>query len=148
MTRRAISTKRTRGRCDCTASHRLERSRLPTGRQHASCWPPMARMTWRASRLRWVAGRQIPVDPKGNFAAEEMLPAGAHSVEVAVLDDAGNGSLYLRDLEFKRTDLFYVGIADLTVSKNSVSGPAKLQEGENNPYPYDSSLDGRLAFYL
>src|SRR5258708_27088833 len=77
-----------------------------------------------------------------------MLPAGAHSVEVAVLDDAGNGSLYLRDLEFKRTDLFYVGIADLTVSKNSASGAAKLQEGENDPQPYDSSLDGRLAFYL
>ena len=30
---------------------------------------------------------------------------GAHTVEVAVLDDAGNGSLYLRDLEFKRSDL-------------------------------------------
>src|SRR5206468_445759 len=74
--------------------------------------------------------------------------AGAHSVEVAVLDDAGNGSLYLRDLEFKRTDLFYVGVADLTVSKNSASAPAKLQEGENNPQPYNSSLDGRLAFYL
>ena len=96
----------------------------------------------------WVAGRQIPVDPQGNFAAEEILPAGAHSVEVGVLDDAGNGSLYLRDLEFKRTDLFYVGIADLTLSKNSTSGSAKLQEGENNPQPYDSSLDGRLAFYL
>src|SRR5947209_15146352 len=96
----------------------------------------------------WVAGRQIPVDPQGNFAAEEILPTGAHSVEVAVLDDAGNGSLYLRDLEFKRTDLFYVGIADLTVSKNSASGLAKLQEGENDPHPYDSSLDGRLAFYL
>ncbi len=96
----------------------------------------------------WVAGRQIPVDPQGNFAAEEILPAGTHSVEVAVLDDAGNGSLYLRDLEFKRTDLFYVGIADLTVSKNSASGPAKLQEGENVRQPYDSSLDGRLAFYL
>jgi flagellar motor protein MotB len=101
-----------------------------------------------AGHTVWVAGRQIPVDPQGNFAAEEILPAGAHSVEVAVLDDAGNGSLYLRDLEFKRTDLFYVGIADLTVSKNSTSGPAKLQEGENNPQPYDSSLDGRLAFYL
>jgi len=48
----------------------------------------------------------------------------------------------------KRTDLFYVGIADLTVSKNSARGPAKLQEGENAPQPYDSSLDGRLAFYL
>jgi flagellar motor protein MotB len=101
-----------------------------------------------AGHTVWVAGRQIPVDPQGNFAAEEILPAGAHSVEVAVLDDAGNGSLYLRDLEFKRTDLFYVGIADLTVSKNSTSGPAKLQEGDNNPQPYDSSLDGRLAFYL
>jgi flagellar motor protein MotB len=101
-----------------------------------------------AGHTVWVAGRQIPVDPQGSFAAEEILPAGAHSVEVAVLDDAGNGSLYFRDLEFKRTDLFYVGIADLTVSKNSTSQAAKLQEGENNLQPYDSSLDGRLAFYL
>src|SRR6266705_2557638 len=101
-----------------------------------------------AGHTVWVAGHQIPVDPQGNFAAEEILPSGAHSVEVAVLDDAGNGSLYLRDLEFKRTDLFYVGVADLTVSKNSASAPAKLQEGENNPQPYNSSLDGRLAFYL
>jgi len=101
-----------------------------------------------AGHTVWVAGRQIPVDPQGNFAAEEILPSGAHSVEVAVLDDAGNGSLYLRDLEFKRTDLFYVGMADLTLSKNSASAPAKLQEGENDPHPYDSSLDGRLAFYV
>ena len=101
-----------------------------------------------AGHTVWVAGRQIPVDPQGNFAAEEILPAGTHSVEVAVLDDAGNGSLYLRDLEFKRTDRFYVGIADLTLSKNSASGPAKLQEGENALQPYDSSLNGRLAFYL
>jgi len=101
-----------------------------------------------AGHTVWVAGRQIPVDPQGNFAAEEILPAGAHSVQVAILDDAGNGSLYLRDLEFKRTDLFYVGMVDLTVSKNSASGPAKLQEGENDLHPYDSSLDGRLAFYV
>src|SRR6266700_941174 len=101
-----------------------------------------------AGHTVWVAGRQIPVDPQGNFAAEEILPVGTHSVEVGVLDDAGNGSLYLRDLELKRTDLFYVGIADLTVSKNSASASAKLQEGENARQPYDSSLDGRLAFYL
>src|SRR5438093_2190293 len=47
----------------------------------------------------WMAGHQVPVDPQGNFVAEEILPTGAHTVEVAVLDDAGNGSLYLRDLE-------------------------------------------------
>jgi len=101
-----------------------------------------------ADHTVWVAGRQIPVDPQGNFVAEEILPTGTHSVEVAVLDDAGNGSLYLRDLEFKTRDLFYVGMADLTVSKNSASGPAKLQEGVNTLQPFDSSLDGRLAFYL
>src|SRR5437867_8628607 len=101
-----------------------------------------------AGHTVWVAGHQIPVDPQGNFAAEQILPTGTHTVEVAVLDDAGNGSLYLRDLEFKRTDLFYVGLADLTVSKNSASGPAKLLQGENASQPYDSSLDGRLAFYV
>jgi flagellar motor protein MotB len=101
-----------------------------------------------AGHTVWVAGHQIPVDQQGNFAAEEILPTGTHTVEVAVLDESGNGSLYLRDLEFKRTDLFYVGVADLTVSKNSSSGPAKLLQGENASQPYDSSLDGRLAFYL
>jgi flagellar motor protein MotB len=101
-----------------------------------------------AGHTVWVAGRRVPVDAGGNFAAEEILPAGAHTVEVAVLDDAGNGSLYLRDLEFKRRDLFYVGVADLTLSGTSDSGPAELLQGENAPQPYDSSLDGRLAFYV
>jgi flagellar motor protein MotB len=96
----------------------------------------------------WVAGRQVPVDLQGKFAAEEILPTGTHTVEVAVLDDAGNGSLYLRDLEFKPKDLFYVGVADLTLSKNRANGPANLLQGENAPQPYDSSLDGRLAFYV
>jgi flagellar motor protein MotB len=96
----------------------------------------------------WVAGRQVPVDPQGNFAAEEILPDGAHTVEVAVLDDAGNGSLYLRDLEFKKKDLFYVAMADLTVSGNRSNGPIDQLQGQDAPQPYDSSVDGRLAFYL
>ena len=96
----------------------------------------------------WVAGRQVPVDPKGNFSAQEILPNGTHTVEVAVLDDAGNGSLYLRDLEFKPRDLFFFGVADLTVSKNSVSAAEKQQQGDNATQPVDSSLDGQLAFYL
>src|SRR3989475_464042 len=101
-----------------------------------------------AGHTVWVAGRQVPVDPQGNFVAEEILPSGAQTVEVAVLDDAGNGSVYLRDLEFKRRDLFYVGVADLTVSESHANGPVKLLQGENAPQPSDSSLDGRLAFYV
>jgi flagellar motor protein MotB len=101
-----------------------------------------------AGHTVWLAGREVPVDPKGNFVAEEILPNGTHTVEVAVLDNADNGSLYLRDLEFKRRDLFFFGVADLTVSKNSVSAAEKLQQGDNATQPVDSSFDGQLAFYL
>src|SRR5574342_463403 len=71
-----------------------------------------------------------------------------HTVEVAVLDDAGNGSLYLRDLEFRQRDLFYIGMADVTLSENRTNGPIALMQGENAPQDYDSSIDGRLAFYV
>jgi flagellar motor protein MotB len=95
----------------------------------------------------WLAGRKVPVDAQGNFAAEEILPDGTHTVEVAVLDEGGNGSLYLRDLEFKRRDLFYVGVADVTLSGNRAGGPAALAQ-DPAALRTDSSMDGRLAFYV
>src|SRR5579864_5688829 len=101
-----------------------------------------------AGHTVWLAGHPVPVDPQGKFVAEEILPNGTQTVEVAVVDDAGNGSLYLRDLDFKRRDLFYFAVADLTVSKDSTSGPAAQLEGQNNPLPYDSSLNGRFAFFV
>src|SRR5688572_21272137 len=95
----------------------------------------------------WVAGRPVPVDAQGNFVAEEILPSGAQTVEVAMLDEGGNGSLFLRDLELKRNDWFYVGLADLTMSENRINGPAELLQRANAPQDLDSSVDGRLAFY-
>ena len=74
----------------------------------------------------WVAGYSVPVDGEGSFVAEEILPDGIHTVEVAVLDTYGNGELYLRDLALKPSDWFTVGIADLTISANGTSGPADL----------------------
>jgi flagellar motor protein MotB len=96
----------------------------------------------------WVAGRPIPVDASGSFVTEEILPEGAHTVEVALVDQEGSGELYLRDLEFKENDWFYVGMADLTLAENSASGPIDLLQGENSDYDYDSNLDGRLAFFV
>ncbi len=95
----------------------------------------------------WVAGRPVPVDAKGDFIAEEILPEGLHTVEVAVLDAEGNGNLYLRDLEMRERDRFFVGVADLTASTNSTSGPADLLQGENTAFERSSSFDGRLAFF-
>ena len=96
----------------------------------------------------WVAGRPIPVDESGSFVTEEILPTGAHTVEVALVDEKGNGELYLRDLEFESNDWFYVGMADLTVSDGTASGPIELLNGANSDYDHDSNFDGRLAFFV
>jgi flagellar motor protein MotB len=96
----------------------------------------------------WVAGRPIPVDDNGEFVAEEILPQGLHTVEVAVLDKEGRGELYLRDLEFEDNDWFYVGMADVTVSGNKSNGPIDLLQGANSSTDPNSNVDGRLAFFV
>ncbi len=96
----------------------------------------------------WLAGEPVPVDDQGNFSAETILPSGMHTVEVAVLDPAGDGQLFLRDLEFERNDWFYVGMADFTLTTNSTDGPADALTGANARYDLDSPADGRMAFYV
>ena len=95
----------------------------------------------------WVAGREVPVSEEGRFVTETMLPPGMHTVEVAVLDRAGNGELFLRDLELKKNDWFFVGIADITASKDNTNGPGSLVTADNPDYDNDTNVDGRLAFY-
>ena len=100
-----------------------------------------------AGRKVYVAGRAVPVADNGEFAVEEILPPGLHTVEVAVLDDAGNGELFLRDLELKKNDWFYVAMADLTVAQQDTNGPAELVTNESGRYDNDLHIDGRLAFF-
>ncbi len=95
----------------------------------------------------YVAGAQVPIDAHGRFVAETILPNGMHTVEVAKVDQQGNGELYLRDLEFEENDWFYAGMADVTWSLGDASDTAKLFVGEDAAYDYDASIDGRLAFF-
>ena len=96
----------------------------------------------------WLAGTPVAVDEHGNFVAEAVLPSGLHTVEVAVLDPAGNGELFLRDLELERDDWFYVGIADLTLATGKTSGAEEALQGQDATFDPDSSADGRLAFFV
>ncbi len=96
----------------------------------------------------YVAGRAVPVADDGSFVAQEILPSGVHTVEVAVLDEEGNGELYLRDIELEGKDWFYVGMADLTLTSNDSNGPIELLQGENSPNDFDSSADAQLAFFV
>ena len=95
----------------------------------------------------WLAGYPGSVDGKGRFIAEEILPKGMHTVEVAVLDNSGNGELFLRDLALEKNDWFTVGIADLTLSANKTTGPARLLAPDKPQYSNDFDAQGRLAFY-
>ncbi|MDW7710662.1 MAG: OmpA family protein [Deferrisomatales bacterium] len=95
----------------------------------------------------WLAGYPVPVDSEGRFAAETILPEGLHTVELAVLDRAGNGELFLRDLALRGDDWFTVGIADLTLGLNRTKGPADLLNPDDRRYRDDVDERGRLAFY-
>jgi uncharacterized repeat protein (TIGR01451 family) len=95
----------------------------------------------------WVAGHEVPVDDTGGFVAEEILPEGMHTVEVAVMDKFGNGELFMRDLELEKRDWFTVGIADLTLSGDKTDGPAELLAPDKSRYSDDFNFEGRLAFY-
>jgi len=95
----------------------------------------------------WLAGYAVPVDAQGAFVAEVILPEGMQTVEVAVLDQAGNGELFLRDLELERSDWFTVGMADLTLAANRTTGPANLLAPDKPQYSDDLDVQGHLAFY-
>lgn len=94
----------------------------------------------------WLAGTELPVDDEGNFVGEVLLPSGLHTVEVAVLDEQGNGELFLRDLELARNDWFFVGIADLTLQTDLAGGSDDRLDGANAT-DLDAFADGRLAFF-
>jgi hypothetical protein len=96
----------------------------------------------------WLAGEPVPVDENGNFEAEAILPAGTHTVEVALLDEEGNGELYLRDLQLEKEDWFYAATADLTLSPGGDGKAAHQLAGANAPTDLNSPADGRVAFYL
>lgn len=95
----------------------------------------------------WLAGKKVPVNNKGEFVSEEIFPRGMHTIEVAVLDEEGNGELFLRDMEFERNDWFYVALGDVTITKDRTTGPARLVTQDEDSFNNDINVFGRFAFY-
>ena len=92
-----------------------------------------------------INGQSYPVDLERKFAAEFLLPVGKHSFDV----ETGSGNQIAHrqlDVEVTGKYFFMVGMADLTVSDNDISGamaPVGLLDR------YDGTVtEGRLAFYL
>ncbi|XQW84975.1 OmpA family protein [Thalassotalea piscium] len=95
----------------------------------------------------YFLGKKLPVNAQQQFVAEQIIPSGIHNVEVAILDEQGNGELFQRHLELKSNDWFYVGMADLTLGKNSSTGSIGLLTGDNQHFDNDLFIDGRIALY-
>jgi outer membrane protein OmpA-like peptidoglycan-associated protein len=102
----------------------------------------------KAGEFVTAMGIPAPVDDKGKFVMRQILPAGPHSVEVAVKDAAGLGASFRRNLSIADKDWFYVGLADLTMSRDRTSGPAPLVTQDTTHYNNATAIDGRGAFYL
>ena len=96
----------------------------------------------------WIMNQRAPMDNKGNLVVQQIIPKGLHTVEVAVLDEAGNGQVFLRDLDLDSRDWFYTGIADFTGGMDLTTGPAATVTGDNTHFNNSVFTDGRLAFYV
>ncbi|VAW50146.1 Flagellar motor protein [hydrothermal vent metagenome] len=95
----------------------------------------------------WLAGKEVPVNENGEFVSEELFPRGMHTIEVAVLDEEGNGELFLRDMEFARNDWFYVALGDVTAAQDRTTGPARLVTKDEDQFNNDINVFGRFAYY-
>lgn len=95
----------------------------------------------------YFLGQQLPINKQSQFVAEQIVPSGIHNVEVAILNEQGNGTLFQRHLELKKDDWFYVGMADITLGENSANGPIDLVTGDEHHFNNDLFVDGRIAFY-
>lgn len=95
----------------------------------------------------YFMGSRLPTNAEGKFVGQQIVPPGVHNVEIAVLDESGNGQLFWRELNIKEDNWFYVGLADFTVGRNHTTGPAALVTNDQQHFNNDIYADGRLAFY-
>jgi hypothetical protein len=95
-----------------------------------------------------VLGFPVPVDKKGAFALRQIMPAGPRTVEIAIKDEKGGERIFRRNVSIADKDWFYVAVADLTVGRNYVIGPAEMITGNTDYYNDHEYIDGRGAFYL
>jgi len=90
-------------------------------------------------------GEKIPVDTKGAFVVQRILPPGDHAIDVDVVGDTDQQVQFSRDINIPENEWFYVALADLTVGKRF--GSESLVDADPGDYK-STYTKGRLAFYL
>ncbi|WP_205661352.1 hypothetical protein, partial [Paramylibacter kogurei] len=85
-------------------------------------------------------GETLRADPNGTFVIQRILPTGDHMVDV----DVAGGPNLSRDIDVPASDLFYIGLIDVTLGK-TLSNDLEDATGDDYDKFYNK---GRIAFYL
>ena len=80
-------------------------------------------------------GQPVPVDEEGGFVTQRILPYGEHEVAVSLSAPSAPGYTLEREVVIPRSEWFYAGLADFTLSRRERGGAR------------DTESEGRLAFY-
>ena len=96
-----------------------------------------------------INGESYPVDLERKFVAEYLVPVGRHRFDIGVGGGEGTPSAkpgYTLDVDVTGRYFFGVGLADVTIAQNKVSGSGAAFANDTR-YQDDVISDGRLAFY-
>lgn len=93
-----------------------------------------------------INGRSMPVDLQRKMAAEYLLPIGQHQFLLTLSGEGGTAQKTL-NVDVTGKYMFLAALADLTASKNKVSGSIEALSSDDR-YQDDFLVEGRLAFYL
>ena len=93
-----------------------------------------------------VSGQLVPVNPDGQFLAQQLVGADSQSVNVSVERGGQTTFTTSREVDVPRNDWFFVGQGDLTFRSMQGSGPAIAVSGD--PLADGNSLTSRAAFYV
>lgn len=94
-----------------------------------------------------VNGESVSVGEDAKFRTEYLLPLGDHSFDVIISNNKKSSTQTL-DVSLDDQYFFMVGLADVMVGQNKVSGSVEPLEVDDAHYGGDLFVDGRLAFYL
>ena len=93
-----------------------------------------------------VFGKPVIADDQGDFAIQQILPAGYHDVELSYLNDTGEQVTINRNIDIPKNEFFFVGLGDLTVGHQG-GGARDLVEAGGEDFD-ETFVLGRAAFYL
>ncbi len=95
-----------------------------------------------------VNGKPVTLSAEGKFAMESIKAGSKAEVNVKSQLEGYDLQTKTLSVDLNQDYFFMLGLADLTIGKNSVTGNVDVLEVDEHHYGGDLFIDGRLAFYL